>query len=349
MPQVKHGWQWVALLALTLPLTALLEWAALPGALLLGPMIAAIAFGVGGAQLRLPRGTFPGAQAIIGCLIARALTPAILVSIAQDWATMLLVVATTVIAGGIVGWVMVKSGTLPGMTAAWGSAPGAASAMIALAEEFGADMQLVAFMQYLRVVLVVLSASIVSRLLLGGAPSQAAMPPLGTLLAFAPLPFAATLVIIVVGASIGRRLRIPGGALLVPMMIGTALHTTGVVEITLPPWLIGVAYAALGWYVGLGFTRRVFLHAFRAIPQLLLSTLMLIGLCAVSAWLLTILLHTDALTAYLATSPGGLDAIAIIAITSHADLSFVMAIQTLRLFVVIVTGPQIARLICRYA
>lgn len=349
MAAVKHGWRWLALLALTLPLTAVLEWAALPGALLLGPMIAAIAFGVGGAQLRLPQGTFAGAQAIIGCLIARALTPAILVSIAQGWATMLLVVATTVIAGGIVGWVMVKSGTLPGMTAAWGSSPGAASVMIALAEEFGADMQLVAFMQYLRVVLVVLSASIVSRLLLGSAPPQAAMPPLGTLFAVAPLPFAATLVVAVVGALIGRRLRIAGGALLVPMIIGTVLHTTGVVEITLPPSLLGLAYAALGWYVGLGFTRRVFLHAFRAIPQLVLSTLLLIGLCGLSAWLLTILLHTDALTAYLATSPGGLDAVAIIAITSHADLPFVMAIQTLRLLVVIVTGPQIAKLICRYA
>lgn len=343
----KYRWLWLA--ALSLPLTVLLEWAALPGALLLGPMLAAIAFGVGGVQLQLPRGTFTGAQAIVGCLIAQALTPATLVSIAHDWAPMLLVVMTTVIAGGIVGWVMVKSGTLPGTTAAWGSSPGAASAMIAMAEEFGADVQLVAFMQYFRIVIVVLSASLVSRLFLGAVPAPAAMPPLATLIAVAPLPFAETLVIAVVGALIGRGLRIPGGALLLPMLIATVLHTTGIVEITLPPWLLGVTYAVLGWYVGLGFTRRVFLHALRAIPQLLLATLLLIGLCALSAWLLTLLLHTDALTAYLATSPGGLDAIAIIAITSHADLSFVMAIQTLRLFVVIVTGPPIARLICRYA
>ena len=349
MVPIKRGWQWLALLALSLPLTAVLEWLTVPAALLLGPMIAAIAFGVGGIQLRLPRGTFTGAQGILGCLIARALTPAILVSIAQDWMTMLLVVATTVIAGGIVGWVMFKVGTLPGTTAAWGSSPGAASAMIALAEEFGADVQLVAFMQYLRIVIVVLTASFVSRLLLGTTPAQAAMPPLATLFAVAPWPFAATLAIIVVGALIGRLLRIPGGGLLIPMVAGTVLHSAGVVDITLPPFLLGVAYAALGWYVGLGFTRRVFLHAVRAIPQLLLATLLLMALCALSAWLLTLLLHTDALTAYLATSPGGLDAIAIIAIASHADLSFVMATQTLRLFVVILTGPQIARLICRYA
>lgn len=343
---LRQAWPWLALLAGSLLLTALLKWASLPAALLLGPMIAAIAFGVGGAQLHLPRGTFAVTQAIIGCLIARALTPAILVSITQDWTSMLLVVLTTVIAGGIVGWVMVKSGTLPGTTAAWGSSPGAAATMVALSEEFGADMQLVAFMQYLRVVIVVFSASFVSRLLLGIEPQAL---PSETQFAIAPLPFSATLVLIVAGAFIGRRLKIPGGALLLPMILGTVLHSTGALDITLPPWLLAAAYAALGWYIGLGFTRRVFLHAFRAIPQLVLATLLLIALCGLSAWLLTHLLHIDPLTAYLATTPGGLDAVAIIAIGSHADVSFVMAIQTLRLFVVIVTGPQIAKLICRYA
>ncbi len=342
---LKNGWQWLALLAGSLVLTALLEWVSMPAARLLGPMIAGMAFGVSGAQLRLPRGSFALTQAIIGCMIARALSPAILDSISQDWASMLLVVATTVIAGGIVGWVMVKSGTLPGTTAAWGSSPGAAATMVALAEEFGADMQLVAFMQYLRVVIVVLSASLVSRLLLGAEPPHA--PPAQMLPALAPL--LQTLALIAAGAFIGRRLAIPGGALLLPMILGTVLHSTGVMEITLPAWLLAAAYAALGWHIGLGFTRRVFLHAFRAIPQLVLATLMLIALCGLSAWLLTHLLHIDPLTAYLATTPGGLDAVAIIAIGSRADISFVMAIQTLRLFAVIVTGPQIAKLLSRYA
>jgi hypothetical protein len=40
------------------------------------------------------------------------------------------------------------------------------------------------------------------------------------------------------------------------------------------------------------------------------------------------------LTAYLATSPGGLDSVAIIAVGTHSDVSFVLAVQTLRLLVV---------------
>ena len=349
MTALQHGGNWPALIALSLPLTAVLEWAAFPAAFLLGPMIAAMVFAIGGAPVRLKRRYLVAAQALIGCRIAQALTGSILVSLAADWATMLLVVATTVAAGAVVGWVLVKFGSLPGTTAAWGSSPGAAVAMIAMAEEFGADTQLVAFMQYMRVVIVVLSASIVSRLLLGSAPPDAVIPPLATLFEVAAKPFMATLLIAAAGVLIARRLRIPGGALLLPMLIGAVLHTSGIAELSLPPGLTGIAYAILGWHVGLSFTRRVFLHAFRAIPQLLLSTLLLIALCGFSAWLLTEMLHTDALTAYLATSPGGLDAIGIIAISSRVDISFVMAIQVLRVFVVIFTGPQIAKLICRHA
>ncbi len=352
MVPLKHGWRWASLLALSLAFGLALEWAAFPAALLLGPMIAAIGFGVGGSRLKLPRLAFIGAQSIVGCLIARALTTSILISVAHDWAAMLLVVATTVAAGGLVGWILTKFGALPGATAAWGSSPGGATAMIVMAEQYGADIRLVAFMQYLRVIIVVLTASLVSRLLLGAAApvaASSALPSWGALFALSPIPFAETLAIAAVGAAIGWRLRIPAGALLVPMALGAALHMTGMVVITLPIGLLGIAYAAIGWYIGLGFTREVMLYALRAIPQLVLATALLIGLCALSAWLLTGLLHTDALTAYLATSPGGLDSIAIIAIGSHADIPFVLALQALRFFAVILAGPQIAKLISKYA
>jgi membrane AbrB-like protein len=346
-----RGRHWAGLVALSLLLGGALEWAAFPAALLLGPMLAAIALGVRGSPLRAPRWTIIGAQAVIGCLVAGAITPQILRSMADDWALMLLVVGTTVAAGGVVGWTLVRFGALPGTTAAWGSSPGAASAMVAMSEEFGADMRLVAVMQYLRVVLVVLTASLVARLLLGaqGAASAATVPSLSTLFADPPRAVATTIAIAGIGAWLGWRLRIPAGPLLITMLIATPLHLAGPVTLTLPPWLLVLAYAGLGWYVGLGFNRDVVAHALYAMPQLLVATLMLIGLCGLSAWMLTVLLHTDPLTAYLATSPGGLDTVTIIAIGSHADTPFVLAIQTLRLFVVILTGPPLAKLISRYA
>mgnify|MGYP000874710833 CR=1 FL=1 len=46
---------------------------------------------------------------------------------------------------------------------------------------------------------------------------------------------------------------------------------------------------------------------------------------------------------------GGLDTVAIIAAGTRADMSFIMAMQTLRLFTILLTGPAIARFISRYA
>jgi uncharacterized protein len=80
---------------------------------------------------------------------------------------------------------------------------------------------------------------------------------------------------------------------------------------------------------------------------MLAGIISLILLCGLSAAMLVWLVDTDPLTAFLATAPGGLDAIAIIAVDSNADMSFVLALQTVRLFVVIVTGPMLAKLICR--
>lgn len=338
---------WAGLLMVSLVLAGLLEWAAFPAALLLGPMLAAIAFGVGGTSIRAPRWSFTAAQALIGCLIAHSFTPSILVTVAAGWDMLLLVVSTTIAAGAAVGWVLTRAKVLPGTTAAWGSSPGGASAMVALAAEFGADVRLVAFMQYLRVVVVVLTASAVTRLFVGSAPPPPSAADIWVLPPF--LPFIATLAIAAIGAVLALRMRVPAGAMIGPMVLGTALHAAGLVEIVLPPWLMGLAYAGLGWTVGLGFNRAIFLYALRAVPKLLLATFLLIALCAASAWLLTLVLHIDPLSAYLATSPGGLDSIAIIVVGSHADAPLVLAAQTLRLFLVLATGPALARLIARHA
>lgn len=215
--------------------------------------------------------------------------------------------------------------------------------MMLMSGAFGADARLVAFMQYLRVVMVAVTASVVARLWVGASAASAPDP---VWLAAVHWPgLLATLAIVGAGAAVGALLRIPAGGLLVPMAIGAALEGTGLVHITLPPWLLAVSYALLGWSVGLGFTREILAHASRVLPQVLLSTFVII---AVSGLLAVILVHAagiDPLTAYLATSPGGMDSVAIIAASSNVDLSFVMALQTVRLVIVLVTGPPLARFI----
>jgi membrane AbrB-like protein len=86
----------------------------------------------------------------------------------------------------------------------------------------------------------------------------------------------------------------------------------------------------------------------RALPQILGSIAALLIFCAGLGWLMSRMLGIDPMTAYLATSPGAMETIAIIAAaTDKVDLSFVMAMQTSRFMIVLLIGPPIARLFAR--
>jgi membrane AbrB-like protein len=338
---------WTGLFTASAVFGFLLHLAGFPAAFLIGPMIVAMLFAVRGANLAVPRPYLLGSQAIVGCLVARALDPSILITIAVDWPAMLLVVATTVVASTFAGWMIARTGLLPGTTAAWGCSPGAATGMVAMAEEFGADPRLVAFMQFLRVVMVMIVATVVSRFVFGVMATEDA--PVEAIVTFADqLPdLLKTLAVAVGGGFVARTLKVPSGAVFVPLICAATLQGFGYLTITLPPWLLMTAFAIIGLWVGLRFTKETVLYAFRALPVMLMGTTMLILLCCGSAVMLWWLVGTDPQTAFLATVPGGLDAIAIIAVDSNADISFVLALQTVRLFVVIITGPMLARMICR--
>jgi membrane AbrB-like protein len=217
---------------------------------------------------------------------------------------------------------------------------------VLMAEAFGGDMRLVAFMQFLRVMLVALVASIVARL--WATPGGPVTHTIDWFPALAAVPLIETLALAVGGAFLGVKLRIPAGPLLVPLAAGIALSIGHEVTITLPPWLMVGCYAVVGWIIGLRFTKDIVLYAARMLPRIAASILTLIVLCGGLAWVLHLTLGTDMLTAYLATSPGGADSIAIIAASSKVDLPFVMAMQTARFLLVLLVGPSLARWVVRW-
>jgi membrane AbrB-like protein len=75
----------------------------------------------------------------------------------------------------------------------------------------------------------------------------------------------------------------------------------------------------------------------------------LIGVCALFGAVLSAVAGIDPLTAYLATSPGGADSVAIIAASTKVDLPFVMTMQMIRFLAVLVTGPALAKFLAQRA
>ena len=341
--------QWSVLLLLSLLISLLWGAMGLPAALLLGPMLGGVVFGVNGVRLGVPRWPYTGAQGVIGAMVTMAITPAIVTTLGSHVLLFAVVMAATLIGAAAIGWLISRSGLIPGGTAVYGTSPGAASAMVLLGEAEGADTQLVAFMQYSRVLLVALAAALVAHWWAGGVTAH---PPAAAAWAV-PVHWgklALVLVLIAVGQQLARLLRLPAWELLGPMLLLSVLHAGGWLTVELPRWLLAAAYALVGWHIGLGFRREALRHAGRALPVVLAAALCLMGLCGALAWCLMQLAHVDALTAYLATSPGGMDSVAIIAAsTPRVDLPFVLALQAVRLLFVIALAPFITRLVVRYS
>lgn len=332
-------------------ISAPLGWALtalhLPAGVLLGCMLAGILLSSQGVRLGVPSPLFALAQGVLGCLMAQSLQPSTLAKVVADWPIFLGATTSIIAASAGLGWLLMRRQVFPGTTAVWGLAPGAASAMVVMAEAYGADVRLVAFMQYLRVAVVTSLAALVAHM---GAPHVATLVPevhWFSVLSGANLGW--TLLLAFGVALIARHLNITGGAMVAPLAIGATLQGMGFLVIELPPALLAASFAVIGWSIGLRFTRTILKHAWRAMPHVLGAIFVMISVGVVIAIGLNQLAGYDPLTAYLASSPGGADSVAIIAATSTVDAGFVMAMQLARFLMVLVLGPRVSRFIATRA
>ena len=314
-------------------------------------MLVAVVFALSWrARLEVSRGVQRVSQAVIGIVLAATFRPSVLPLVAANWLPVALAVVGTLLASFLAGSFLARVARLDENTAALGTLPGAASGMLAMSGPLGADPRLVALIQYGRVVLVILSATMISRFGLapggsshGGGSGLASTARMEVTHHGVWLAYAITVLVSVAGAWVGTKLRLPAGALLGPLIGGVVLEELGVLRVGWPPGVPQVAYALLGIYVGLLFDPDSIKRAGRLLPFVLASTLGLMAVCAGLGWILAALTGADLLTAYLATTPGGIDSVAIIALGSGADASLVLAVQMLRLFAVVLAGPIFVR------
>jgi membrane AbrB-like protein len=270
-----------------------------------------------------------------------------LTGLGARWVPVALVSAATLgitIAAGIL---LARIAHVDRATASLGMVAGGASGIVAMADDLGADDRLVAFMQYLRVAVVVLLTPLIVGLAfpghMPGGGGTAHEPLLGTLEGWAM-----TVGVAAAGVLIGLAVRLPAAAFLGPTLLAATLTLTGVIDtVSVPPLAREGAFAAIGLYIGLRFERDTLRAVARLIPSVLVSILALIAGCFALAWVLERTAGVSLIDAYLATTPGGLYAVLPIAFGSGADATFVLAVQGLRVLVMILAAPVLVRLLLR--
>lgn len=346
-PRLTLWLQWSGLIVSVIVVTVSLRTAQAPTAFLLGPLLIGIVFGVGGARTQLPPMVRGVGQTLIGCIIAIALGaaagPALFGQLPLFVATSLATLALSLALGGL----LTRANWFSSATAVWGLAPGGSASMVTLAELNGADPRVTALMQYMRILFAAASAIAVSHVLPGLAPTN---PP-GTVW-FPPvtvLGLGQTVLLAASGIFAAKLTRFRPAIFLVPGIAGAVMIAAGWIAPEVPPYIAAPAYAVIGLNIGLSFTPETLRASARQLPRIVIAVLALVALCAASGATLGWLFHIDPMTAYLATTPGGLDAVLIVATSAHADVSFVIAAQMFRLLVVLIAGPFAVALVARLA
>jgi hypothetical protein len=347
--QAGSGISWAVLIGTTVILTVAMRLAHLPGALLLGPMVAAIGVAVYLPGAQLPRGATIVAQSVLGCLIAHAMSPHLLLALAPRWLVMLCMNLLVVLGILALGIITTRVRWLPGTAGIWGMSPGGAAAMVMLSEAYGSDKRLVAVMQYLRLLCAVFGVILIGSLLgtphvdkptvtLPGGPGAGWFPHIE------PLSLVTTIVLAAAGIAATLLLRKATLVIFVPIFGGIVLQSAGWVAPEVPPVMSAAAFTIIGWHIGLSFTRASLVHSARMIPRILVAIAAILLLCALLSLIFAKLAHVTFLTAYMALNPGGADVVMVMAASVAVDLPLIMAMQISRLILVFAIAPFLARL-----
>jgi len=288
---------------------------------------------------RLSRPLAVSAQFVIGAAVGARLDRASVEAVGAEWPAIAGCVLATIAISIVCGQLFRIVGVTP-VTGAFAAVAGGASGVIAMADALGADERVVAVFQYLRVVMIVATLPLVVRA--AGAPGAA--PALPTAVASPALVGATYLVAVIAGAWLARAL--PFGQTVPGVLVGLGLAPAlGLAPLwrhaALPPAAIGLAFLALGVDVGLKFTRDSLRQAMRLLPLGLMSIGLVITACGGIGLGLAHVVGVDWVDGYLATTPGGLPAVIATASQTAGDVTFVVAVQVLRIIVVMLLAPVV--------
>lgn len=332
----------VLVLAVTVVLSAALTAVQVPSPVLFAAVIGGMAHALTSpTPLALPGWGVVVAQGLIGITVGALVDLATLQRLGTEAVPVVLVVVGTLALSIGAGRVLALRRDVSPTTGVFSLVAGGASGVVAVARDLGADDRVVTVVQYLRVLVVLLTMPVVTALVFhppsgDGTPGEAGagLP--------ADLAFVATS--LVLGLLVARLVPVSTMSLLGPLLVSSVLAAGGWLgPVSVPTALEWLAFALIGVQVGLRFTRASLVSIARMLPVVLaLIAVVVVGTAGLGV-VLTWLTPADPLTAYLATTPGGLFAVLAIAADSGADATYVMAVQLLRLLVILAILPLLAR------
>jgi membrane AbrB-like protein len=311
----------------------------LPLPMLLGSLIAVGAAAIGGFR---PMGHLPQAPQklrmivipVIGVAIGGSARPEILAE-AAAWIPSLAALCLFIPFVHYGGYrLLVATGQTDRRTAFYGTAPGGLVETVQMGEEAGADIQMLAMLQFLRLIITIVFVPLAFTWMEGHAVGSAG----GARVAGAALHAADVgilAVCAVVGAVIGLRLKLPAGHVLGPIVLSGAAHVAGLTQAVPPGWMIAAAQVVIGTSLGVRFAGMPKGRILVALRLALMNAVLTIGTAVGFAFAVAPVTGEPVRAVFLAFAPGGLVEMGLIALSLKMSILYVTAHHLLRIILAV--------------
>ncbi len=275
---------------------------------------------------------------IIGVAIGGTVTPDLMGEIPRWWPSIAALILFIPIAHVTGFWLFRRIGKLDPNTAWFASMPGGLIEAISMGEERGADLKMLNLLQFLRLIICILTVPTLFMLVGGvavGSASGAELTATGT------LDFTDVIVLIAcaaLGLLVGRRIGLPAALITGPILFSGAAHLAGLTDAVPPPWMISLTQLVIGLTLGIRFAGLSRAEIRTGITLTILSvgaSLILAGLFGLA---LSGLVGERVEAVILAFAPGGVVEMSLIAISLEISVIYVTIHHIARILLAVLFG-----------
>ncbi len=306
-----------------------------PAPFLTGPAVVVTALALAGLPVHVPALVRDGCYLALGLGIGAGVTPEVMSSLGE-WPLSLGVLTVSLAVSLIAGSLLLERLGFDGRSAVLAATPGHLSYVIGYATDRGLDVPRIAVVQAMRVLL--LTLLVPPLLILWGEPGGAEIAAPETMRA-GPLLLLAALATVAGLAFL--RLRLPAAFLIAGMIVSALGHATGLTPGALPPWLAVASFMLLGALVGVRFRGVPVRQIARALLAGIAVTMLACAVAVASAWLTAAATGLAPTLLLVAHAPGGVEAMAAMAVQLGLAPAFVAAHHVARILVLTLFVPAL--------
>jgi membrane AbrB-like protein len=317
------------------------DWLKMPLAWMLGACVFATVAAFFGLQIGMKVRLRQGMIIVLGVLLGSGFTPE-LVQRLGEWAVSLCVLTGMTMTGATLCYAWLRRTTdWDKPTCYFAAMPGGLNDMTIMGGAMGGEERAIALAHAVRILTVVLTIPVWYRLVNGAQTSVLTMVhgPSGN----DWKDYAVLIACGVVGAVVGRLLRLPASFMMGPMIVSALAHLSGLTDSQPPGFLVAAAQVVVGTAIGCRFVGAALDRLHKEMAASIGAALILIACAVIFAKITVALTGLNLDATVLSYAPGGFAEMSLIGLALGIEIAMVATHHLFRLFLIIFTGPLVFR------